>query len=278
MANCKFCGQAAGMFRSEHDECRSLHLNAASKISQTVVWAFNAPDISTEELRRQVGSVAEAGFLDVPQCRDAIVKGWSEAVNTALGEDGLLSDEKSTRLMALKDSLALSDDELDRHGAIGRIQKALVLEGVINGNIPDFTRTHHLPVNLQKGETIVWAYERSEYFEDQIKREYVGRSKGVSFQIMKGVRYRMGAYKGHMVDKTQRVHVDTGVTVITDRNIYFAGPSKSVRVPYAKIVSFITFDDGIGIIRDAQTAKPQMFVTGDGEFTCNLVTNLAQQQ
>ena len=35
--------------------------------------------------------------------------------------------------------------------------------------------------------------------------------------------------------------------------------------------------DGIGVMRDAQTAKPQEFRTGDGWFIYNLVTNLAQR-
>jgi hypothetical protein len=47
-------------------------------------------------------------------------------------------------------------------------------------------------------------------------------------------------------------------------------------VPYPKIVAFLPYDDGVGLIRDAQTAKPQIFKTGDGWFTYNLVTNLAQ--
>jgi hypothetical protein len=93
---------------------------------------------------------------------------------------------------------------------------------------------------------------------------------------MKGVYYRVGAFKGHAVESTERVHIDTGWVVITTKNIYFAGPQKSVRIPYAKIVSFEPFSDGIGLMRDAATAKPQIFVTGDGWFTYNLVTNLSQ--
>ena len=31
-------------------------------------------------------------------------------------------------------------------------------------------------------------------------------------------------------------------------------------------------------MRDAQTAKPQTFRTGDGWFACNLAVNLAQMQ
>jgi hypothetical protein len=92
---------------------------------------------------------------------------------------------------------------------------------------------------------------------------------------MKGLYYRVGAFAGQPVDRTERVHIDTGMVVVTTKHIYFAGPTKAVRVPYAKIVSFQPFSDGIGIIRDASNAKPQIFVAGDGWFTYNLVTNLA---
>lgn len=37
----------------------------------------------------------------------------------------------------------------------------------------------------------------------------------------------------------------------------------------------IPFEDGVGIHRDAQTAKPQIFLTGDGWFTYNLLANAA---
>jgi hypothetical protein len=65
------------------------------------------------------------------------------------------------------------------------------------------------------------------------------------------------------------------MVVITNKHIFFAGPVKALRVPYAKIVSFQPFSNGMGIIRDASNAKAQIFVTGDGWFTYNLVTNLA---
>jgi hypothetical protein len=49
-------------------------------------------------------------------------------------------------------------------------------------------------------------------------------------------------------------------------------------VRYDRIVSFEAYDDGIGIMRDTQTAKPESFRTTEGWFVYNLVTNLAQLQ
>ena len=45
---------------------------------------------------------------------------------------------------------------------------------------------------------------------------------------------------------------------------------------YDRTVDFEPFEDGFRLMRDAQTAKPQSFRTGDGWFTFNLATNLAQ--
>ena len=43
-----------------------------------------------------------------------------------------------------------------------------------------------------------------------------------------------------------------------------------------RIMTLEPYADGLGIMRDAQTAKPQSFVTGDGWFVYNLAVNLAE--
>ena len=48
------------------------------------------------------------------------------------------------------------------------------------------------------------------------------------------------------------------------------------RLRYDRTIDFEPFADGFGIMRDAQTAKPQQFRTGDCWFAYNLATNLAQ--
>ena len=41
--------------------------------------------------------------------------------------------------------------------------------------------------------------------------------------------------------------------------------------------TIVSFGGSLAMFRDAQTAKPQEFRTGDGWFIYNLVTNLAQR-
>ena len=69
---------------------------------------------------------------------------------------------------------------------------------------------------------------------------------------------------------------DTGLMGLTTKHLYFSGSRKKFQMRYDRIVSFDPYADGLGIMRDAQTAKPQRFITGDGWFVYNLTTNLAQ--
>ena len=81
-----------------------------------------------------------------------------------------------------------------------------------------------------------------------------------------------------ILGREETVHADTGMLGITAKHIYFAGRRKKLRVRYDRIVAFHPYEDGSGIMRDAQTARPQTFRTGDGRFACNLAANLAQVQ
>jgi len=192
-------------------------------------------------------------------------------------DDGILTEEEGTALSELKQHFSLSQQELDRNGAFTKIVKGAVLRDILDGKLPERVQVDgNLPFNLQKTEKIVWVFQDVDYYEEKTRTRYVGGSQGVSIRIAKGLYYRTGAFKGERVQTSETIHADTGLLGVTNKHIYFSGPSKRFRINYNKIVSFEPFSDGIGVQRDAQTAKPQSFSTGDGWFTYNLITNLAQ--
>ena len=59
--------------------------------------------------------------------------------------------------------------------------------------------------------------------------------------------------------------------------MYFSGPKK-IRVQHYHIVEHEPSSDGLVLMRDAQSARPQAFRAGDGWFAYNLAANLAQIQ
>ena len=136
----------------------------------------------------------------------------------------------------------------------------------------------NLPFNFQKSETLVWAFPDVDYLERQTRRVRQGASHGVSIRVMRGLYYQPRQFRSESVETNVTKHVDSGTVAVTDKHIYFAGREKSFRIAYARIVSFDGYADGFGVVRDAASARPQMFVTGDGWFSYNLVTNLAQMR
>lgn len=282
MGNCKYCGKPAGFLRGKHAECEEKHQQherliqgGRQRIAIEVLRAIKSSE-NLDSLEKTITEIEQSSFVPPNERKALLVKGWENSVEHFL-EDGILDTTEEKRLVEFKDRFALSQSELDRNGALTKTAKAAILRDVLNGVIPQrMSVDGNLPINLQKGEQIIWAFPGSKYLEDKTRRQFVGGSQGVSVRVMKGVYYRVGAFKGQSIEHTERTHIDTGWVVITNKNIYFAGPRKSVRLPYAKIVSFEPFSDGIGVMRDAATAKSQIFVTGDGWFTYNLVTNLSQ--
>jgi hypothetical protein len=274
MADCRFCCKPAGFLRHKHAECQKLHEKGQGEILDLIADGISRPELTG--IPGEIDAIALRSFISDSEKHALCIQGWKTAVHSSL-EDDLLSSEEETNLVTLRNALALDQTELDTDGTYSSVVKAGVLRDVMNGILPDRIKLDgDLPINFQKSEKLIWAFSSADYLEDKIRRSYVGTSHGVSMRIAKGVYYRTGSFRGHPVERTERVHLDSGVVAITNKHIYFSGPRKSLRVPYLKIVSFQPFTDGVGIVRDAASAKPQFFITGDGWFTYNLVSNLAR--
>lgn len=275
MGICNFCNQSAGFLRSTHPECEVRNSGSMKRIRYELASALRSTD-NFDAVRPRIEAFAATGKITPLDQKRLVISEWESAVEHFLN-DGELDAVEEHRLNSYIEQFNLTQAELDLNGAFTKLVMAAAIRDVIQGKLPKRIQVDgNLPVNLVKGETVVWAFQNSTYLEDKIQRTYVGRSQGLSVRVMKGVYYRVGDFKGQSVEQIVRDPVDKGTVVITNKHIYFAGPRKSLRLPYSKIVSFEPFSDGIGIMKDAANAKPQIFVTGNGWFTYNLVVNLAQ--
>ena len=101
-------------------------------------------------------------------------------------------------------------------------------------------------------------------------------SHGVSIRVARGLYHRPSTFRSRPIEWEETVHTDTDLLGLTTKHLYFAGARKKFRVRYDKIMSFEPYSDSLGIMRDAQTAKPQTFRTGDGWSNCHLADNLVR--
>ena len=204
-----------------------------------------------------------------------LAQAWEAAVEGSL-EDGVLSLDEEAALLRYLDHFNLLVSQVDANGAHRNMVKSAVIRELAEGIVPDRMggNVQH-PFNLMKSEKLVWLFGGVDYIETKTRRERRGTSHGVSIRVAKGLYYRPSTFRSRVHEWEEDVHEDTGLLGVTTKHLYFHGPKKRFRVRLDKIVSFEPYADGLGIMRDAQTAKPQSFAVGDGWFIYNLVTNLS---
>ncbi|BDR28990.1 hypothetical protein [Helicobacter suis] len=170
----------------------------------------------------------------------------------------------------------LSQEDLDSNGYYAKLKQGSILRHVCEGVMPTGINIigDSLPFVFMKNEKLIWAENGVQYFEMKTVSSYVGGSQGVSLRIAKGVYYRVGAFKGHKIQEEQMSYVDTGLLAITTKHLYFCGKSKSLRIPFAKLISITPYSDGISVHKDGVRAKPQIFINGDSWFLYNLISNI----
>ena len=244
-----------------------------------LVLAARLAALSTEEGDKHLNAISdslrESGLTD-RQARSMLVRAWETAVQGAL-EDGVISLDEEHALSLYLHHFDLSSADVNVNGTHTTLVKAGAIRELAQGIIPERQRfSGRVPFNLMKSESLVWVFEGVDYIETVTRRETHGSSQGFSIRVMRGVYYRPSTFRSRTVEWDETGRVDTGLMGLTTKHIYFAGTKKRFRVRYDRIVTFEPYEDGIGIMREAQTAKPQAFITGDGWFAFNLATNLAQ--
>lgn len=274
MGVCIYCGEKARFLRNFHPECHEKRdvgwRELLAAVSKGIVEQTPVP-----ELERGLAQLAKESYHDKASIAEAVMVGWEQTVEKFL-EDGHLDETEESRLAEFAKGFGLGQDQLDRKGAWSRLAKGGALRDLLSGRIPTRLKIDgELPFNLQKNEQVIWVFPNTKYYEDRKRREYVGKSSGVSIRIAKGVYYRVGAFKGNPVDTVETTLIGEGLFGVTNKHIYLAGAGKGFRVKLEKIVAIHPYEDGVGIQQEQVTAKPKTLITGDGWFTYNVLKNAA---
>lgn len=247
----------------------------------TAMVSYVSASIKNEELSTlsdHLLNLQKSSLVPTDWVKASIVQGWEKTLDDFL-EDNLVSEDEEKKLSAFKEHLNLSQDELDKNGRFTTLVKNAILRDIVNGKLPKrITLSTPLPFNLQKGESLIWAFPSTKCYQQVSRREYIGKRSGCSIRIAKGIYYRTSAFRGTPIVTTEMSLIDTGVLGVTQKHIYFLGQNKSHRIPYKKVVSFVPCSDGFGVHRDGVSSKPQFFGTGDGWFSYNLLTNIAAEE
>lgn len=191
-------------------------------------------------------------------------------------EDGIITNESETGIKNFIEHFGIPVEKFEKHDWYSQYQKLLVIKDLLNGQIPQRCEvaTEGFFLNLAKNEQLIWRFDNVTFLEEVQKTHYEGGSSSISIRIAKGVYYRTGAVKGRPVTTTSMQEKAVGTLFVATKHLYFYSTNKTIKIPFAKVIAFTPYSDGLGVQKDTATAKPQAFQGLDGWFIYNLVTNI----
>ena len=290
MGKCTHCGQSAGFFRYSHKECEERYERAKQASERTKREREKAQqqmrEMGKDAARSGTGlddlpdrmraAAARAGLrLDSVRLYTYLSDGWSQALMEGLA-DRHLSAAEISNLNKYRTHLGIPEKWLNRSGDFDKFRLAVSLSYLKDGVIPRFDMPRsQLPFNLMKSEEMIAVFDDVQYYKEVTRREYRGQSMGVSIRVAKGVYLRPGAYRGRPVETTSMEHQDDGTLGLTTKHLYYhgQGTGRSFRIRLEKIVTFDPYNDGLIIMRDTASAKPEAFIMDytDAWFLINAI-------
>jgi hypothetical protein len=208
---------------------------------------------------------------------------------------GALKPEDDAHITTLAETFGVDLQSL-KDGA--RLAKAAVLRELKDGKLP---AAIHLdgPVllNLERSETVVWVFNQVACYsiargdKPATHSQHVGRAgltmrmngfKAVAGEAGDGAsaesasRKKSGARRSDPKDeRTQSLALDgTGDLVLTSKHLCFVSDSMALKIPLRAIVAVVPHADGLRVMRDEGSGKPQTFVVDDPSFAASAITLL----
>lgn len=258
--------------RSKHKECAEKHDTAAEKIPEFFVKALGNP-IDVVRFHDMAQQIAQTNFIPGSELHQLAITGLRRMIESAYADEKLTVDEEG-RIATFCNAFGVAANELGESGI--RLAKSQILRLLDDAKVPEGVQIEGVPINLERGEQPVWLFNNVTYHVLRKRTQYVGRSHGMSFRVMKGVYYRVGAFRGEPISTQYLSNEGRGVFLLTNRNVYFWSPQKSAKIPIRKILAVHPYSDGLQITRDAANAIPQFFQLDDPAFACDAIARLNQ--
>lgn len=271
---CPYCGQSAGLFHSKHPECEQRHLGGVARIRAIVTECFKKREdfyLHQNEIR----TICRDAYVSDAKCREIYCSAFDSAIDNYL-DDGIIDRAEERSVARFMQFTGLTQDALNANKSLEKVVQSKVLQQLLNGQVPTprITISGSFPFMLAKNETMLWLFRDVTLQMQKVRRQTVGRTRGVSVRVCRGVYYRTGGFKGTPVETTYMDTIGTGCVCLTDRNLYFHCPGKALKIPFNKILSLDPYTNGLGIQKDGANDKPMFFENLNSWFCYNVISNL----
>jgi len=198
------------------------------------------------------------------QDKKSLITLYSKAYE-AFEVDKELDEGEINTLKKIQDAFDLSNDDVNFDD---RVRPYIYVYSVKKeGKLPTVNLQIEggSPVILKKDEIVHFADNAVLKEVKSVSLGYSGGSHGISFPIGGGIRYRVGAHRGHVVKEDRLLETSKGVLIISNQRL-FLQPSpghKPLSIPLNKILSYQCFENGIEVYKEGRE-KGYFFSIGKG--------------
>lgn len=187
-------------------------------------------------------------------------------------KDHELDSHEIELLSQIQNYLGLSDEDIKYEE---RIRPYIIVSYIKENNqLPDITselRNKEIKENfgniiLKRGELVHFASFTVLKEIRSVSLGYQGGSQGISIRIAKGVRYRIGAHKGHIVRENRLVDTSKGLLLLSNKRLFLQPlpRNKPVSIPINKIMSYHVYENGLEVYKEGRQ-KGFFFAMNAGE-------------
>lgn len=264
---CKDCGKNLGFLSifSSIERCEDCEkkfqieqTKKANEINELKGQLISSKEISDPQLE-----------LLKQQKKEFLIKYYQEIVQ-GLTSDKELSKHEFAFLNQLQEGLNLTREETKFDDLI--LPYLYVLSIREDNDLPVFDK-----IGFDDGSRVILKKDEKIHLGAfSIVREikitshsYEGGSQGMSFRVLKGVSYRVGAHKGEIRPVQSLVETSRGAFIITNKRILLhpAPNNKPMDIPITKIASFRCYSDGLEIYKVGRE-KGFLFSLSPGQSEC----------
>jgi hypothetical protein len=271
MANCRYCGQKAGLLRSEHQECRQRHDRATTMIPGFFGKMLTS-QLSTDKFSELLRGTAETSYVQ----RDELISLSKAAITNTV--DSILKDRpvaiaEAQRIIELTDTLEAAFSESFELN--DKLVKTSIISELYDGRIPDpVSVVGPMPFELGRGETILWIFNHVSLFRITTDDTLGGIRIDVTEQTKE-------PYFGPAALESRHAPVNgssgeaQGDLILTNRNLHFVQSEETrTRIPIARIQVLAAYREGIHVIANPDKKRAPLFVLNDAWFAANVVGRL----
>lgn len=218
---------------------RRVRVEAARAAAKQDYMAAAATVMSDPTSVDRLPALASRAGMTASDQAAANMQALAEVVRAAI-DDAYLSEAEEIGIDRAMSTLGISDAEVLQ--AVKPYASSLMIARLNAGRLPTIPD----PVIFLKPKEVAHAQVQAALLKEVVQRETRGSYSGFSIPIVKGVRYRIGGFRGRSVVVGTSIEVaDSGVLCLPSHRAVFKGMRQSVECLYSKLVGVNVFDDGI---------------------------------